>query len=107
MIKEIKLGKKKIKIKVVQKIPGEKKSVLGLFDSGDRIIYLRNQDKDEMMYTLLHEIFHAILWQKSMHNLLKPDMEEVICDIFADSFIDMVNSGLDDLVRGTDNGKEK
>lgn len=107
MLKEIKIGNKKIKIKYVQKIPGEKKDVLGVFDSGDRIIYIRKQDKNEQMYTLLHEIFHCIIWQKSMHNLLKPDMEEIMCDIFAESFIQLVNNGIDDLVRGIDNGKEK
>lgn len=102
MIKEIKIGKKKIKIKVVDKIPGENKSVLGLFDSGERIIYLKKQNKQELYYTFVHELFHCILWTKSMHNLFKPNQEEIICDIFADAFIDLVNSGVDDLVRGTD-----
>lgn len=92
MIKDITIGKKKIKIKVVQKIPGEPKSVLGVFDAGDRIIYLRKQDQNELVYTLLHELMHAVIWNKSLHNLVKPNVEEVICDVMAETFVDFVNN---------------
>ena len=107
MIKELKLGKKIIKIKVVQKIPGEPKSVLGVFDPGDRVIYLRKQDKNEMMYTLMHEIMHAYIWHASLHNFVKPNVEELVCDTFANAFIDLANNGFADLVEGVDNGKKK
>ena len=56
MIKEIKIGKKIIKIKYVNKIPGERKDTLGVFEPGQRLIYIRKQDHDEQAYTLLHDI---------------------------------------------------
>ena len=91
--KKIKINNREISVSIVKKIPGEQTRTLGVFDMGSRRIYLRaDQNKDEMLYTLLHEINHAILWTRGAHNLLTEKNEEVIVDSFADGFLNLIRN---------------
>ena len=93
MIKTITLNNRIIKISIVKKIPDEPKKTLGVFDAGDRKIWIKKRkSKDEMMYTLLHEINHAILWTQGAHNALKLKDEELVCDNFANGFMQLIRS---------------
>lgn len=60
----------------------EGKRCIGLCVFDDLTIYIdRSTTLDERPQILLHEIFHAILWQLGIHNTsLTEDIEEVIVD---------------------------
>lgn len=109
MIKQINISGKIIKFKYVKRIPGEPKDVLGVFEPGQRLIYIRKQDKNEMAYTILHEIFHAILWNRGLHNILTLKKEEVLCDTFANSLVDLIknNKEILNVIEGVKDGKIK
>lgn len=48
-----------------------------------RLILIDAQIKtrDETIDVLGHEIFHAYLYESSLHNLLDPKTEEALCDL--------------------------
>ena len=92
MIEQITLNNKTYKIEVVDQIPDENKDTLGRFDSETRTIYLRKHNEKEMVATLLHEIYHGILYNTGIHNLLDAEKEELFCDSFANGVSEIFNN---------------
>ena len=106
-LNKINICNKEYKIECVNKIPGEDESTLGLFDSANRTIYIKIHEQKEMVSTLLHEIQHVILYNTGLHNLVDADMEEVLCDNFANSMAEVFkNELLVDLIKENQDGKK-
>lgn len=107
MINKINICNKEYKIEYVNKIPFEDDQTLGLFDSANRIIYIKRHNQKEMVSTLLHEINHVILYNTGLHNLFDEATEEVLCDNFSNAVSEIFkNELLVDLIKENQDEKK-
>ena len=83
MLKKVKINGLDYKIKLVSEMYGDE---VGRIDIFEGIIYLENSKPRGMLFTLLHEIIHAILYSAGYTNLDDNEHNE--------KFIDAITHGL-------------
>lgn len=48
----------------------------------------QSQEGKELIHTLLHEYFHAVIYRVGLGQVLHGDIEEIICETFATFLVD-------------------
>lgn len=72
-----------------------KTDACGLTDNKNSLIIIDSSLKgEELKHTLLHEMFHAVLYRTSITQSLSHDLEEVIVDQIATFLVDNYNFDL-------------
>lgn len=59
--RQVRVRRAVYEIRMVKRIPGYKCNILGLCDTSERVIYIRNDlSRKNLLKTFIHEILHAI-----------------------------------------------
>ena len=56
----------------------------GYYEPGKNKITICSSLKgSEKIHTLLHEVFHAVIFRSSLYQVITPDIQEIVVDVFS------------------------